>query len=137
MKSTRTFSRSLTGLALLLLMVGSLFISPARRHAHQNGDTSHSHTETSAHRHAHFHHAHLSHDHSHSGHSHPHPHVHYHHPIGEQSAAGSEERVVDSHRHIHISILWFELTLPDFMGSGDPAADNPELVDFGHVFTLG
>ncbi|MEZ6043923.1 MAG: hypothetical protein R3C20_25815 [Planctomycetaceae bacterium] len=134
-------SRRRTGQAIVvalvaLLLVVTLFISPGFRHAHENGDESHSHARNSgsanhgAHRHSHSEHTHShgGHTHSHSGHTHSHSgHSHSHEHRREADDAATDlasGELSESHSHIHISFLWFELTLPDWKG-GD---DSPTLV---------
>ncbi|WP_437193379.1 hypothetical protein [Planctomicrobium sp. SH527] len=90
--------RVTTAIGLLLLFVGGLFVSPGLRHSHEGGDRAHSHSHSHSHSHGHHHH-------SHGGNAHSH---------GEDVGAS----------HIHISFLWFGLTLSDFFGSQEAVADS-------------
>ncbi len=107
----RRFSAAVVGILLVVVMMATLFLSPGIRHTHEGGDEGHSHAVTHADSEQQIHaHSHGGHSHSHAEHSHglQSQHSHSHDDGGEVNATES---------HVHISFLWFELTLPDFFGS--------------------
>jgi hypothetical protein len=110
-------------ICLLLLVAATLFVSPAWRHAHHGGDQTHVHGDG----HSHDHHAHShshSHSHGHHGHSHDHGDHHHGHDHHEADANHNADPHHSSGSHIHISFLWFDLTLPDFSGADETQADS-------------
>jgi len=140
-------------LAVVVLLIFSAAVgalmSPGLRHRHAGGTLPHSHanglaskTNDASHRHSHSHrHTH------HHGHSHAHGHAHHHghshaHAAGShhshdeavpQSTPHREHADVEQHRHadstashIHVWLLGWELTLPDWSGGDVPVAAMPE-----------
>lgn len=88
--------RALIGGSLVLIVVLTMFVTPGWRHSHEQGEHWHSHGHW--HQHAH--------SHSHSRHSHIHE-----QPAAESSASATSIR--SSQSHVHITILCFEVVLPD------------------------
>ena len=132
----RSFSvRILICLSLTVAsIVGGMLILPAIRHRHDGGETAHSHGGHSADVHPNSGHTH-SHSHSHgSSHKHRHDTAHCHdsfsHSHTRDEHDGDSSHADHSHghdhpdhepsAHIHLTLLGFELTLPDFL-SGVPA----------------
>lgn len=94
----------------IVVLVTSLNSGYGLRHRHEGGEAAHSHTavsNSSSRTHGHTH----SHSHLH-GHSHSHSHTH--------SDSHADDEAEDAGAHIHVTILGFEFTLPDFLG-GEPA----------------
>ncbi|MEZ6132278.1 MAG: hypothetical protein R3C59_26755 [Planctomycetaceae bacterium] len=123
--SRRRTGQAIVGALVALLLVATLFISPGFRHAHKHGDADHSHASTSGSEHHGSHgHSHGDHSHSHGDHSHDHGHSHGDHSHGHDHRHETDDastnsdfgELSESHSHIHISFLWFELTLPDWFG---------------------
>ncbi len=109
-------------------VVGGMVILPAIRHRHDGGGTAHSHGGNSDVVHSHSGH---SHSHSHGSthiHSHGAPHGHESpgHSHAQDEPDGGSSHADHSHNHdhadhepsahIHLTLLGFELTLPDFLG---------------------
>ena len=126
----RRFYAAIVGILLAFAMMATLFLSPGIRHTHEGGDEGHSHavahaaSKQNVHHHSH---SHGNHSQSHGWHSHSHgDHSHSHHADGELAEAES---------HVHISFLWFELTLPDFFGGDDDstAASVPSTGDVNSI----
>jgi len=115
----RQFSTAVAGI-LLIVMMAMLFLNSGIRHTHEGGDEGHSHAVTRAgfERHAHHHsHAHGGHSHYHGDHPHEHCHSHFHGDDAYTHRNGGEVNSAKS--HVHISFLWWELTLPDFFSGND------------------
>jgi len=85
-----TILHSTVGFGLLLLIAGTLSVTPGYRHAHEAGDGSHNHSQSHSHGHAHRHGSH-AHQHSHAG----------------------SEKTGSKIAHVHFGFLGFQWTLPD------------------------
>lgn len=115
---------SVSCVVLMGLLAGGLGIRSGIRHRHDGGETAHSHG-AGAHSRSHSHsdgHSHShSHSHSHaSGHSHTHSHAHPEPHAHDVESETESEHVHPDGAHVHVTILGFELTLPDWF-PGEPA----------------
>ncbi|WP_145104700.1 hypothetical protein [Gimesia panareensis] len=102
----RYFSWILGILGLLGVLLQSLQVQI--EHTHTGGESTHSHAQGHSHSHGDGHaHSHgHGHSHSHAGHSHGHSHSHAH------QSAPVTNIVQAPHRHVHITLLWWQFTMP-------------------------
>lgn len=128
----RSWSRtSLTILLALTVLTGSV-TPPAYAHSHPSGDRPHGHGDGKEH---------VDHDHSHSHHHHHGTgHHHHHHQVGQSQTSESSQSFGDSDRHWHISLVFFDLTLPTLpMPNGESGEDGKQpavvarLVDLSRI----
>ncbi|MEQ9406592.1 MAG: hypothetical protein RIK87_02660 [Fuerstiella sp.] len=137
----RRFFAAVVGILMVVVLVATLFLSPGLRHTHQGGDEVHSHQATHSHGAAH-HHTH--------GHGHGHEHTHGTHGHSPSHSHQHDSQVTAAQTHVHISFLWFEITLPDFSGGdeqplaasaasaggADATADSSRVVSITSPFTM-
>ena len=136
MKRRRLIS-AIVGVLLAFVMAAMAFVGPGIRHTHVGGDRAHSHSGSRADTRPHDSAATHSHSHGPGGHVHSHSHgthTHSHgHPRTDETTHDVEDdaEVQNAHSHVHISFLWFELNLPDFLDGDEtvPSATGTENVN--------
>lgn len=123
--------KSLASFLALSVFTGSV-VPPVYAHSHAGGSAHHDH-QTAQYQTRH------SHPHSHANHHH-HGHGHHHHHPPAANDGRSPEQLTDTALHWHVTLFFFDFTLPGLPGSDSGSDDDGKqpsaiarLVDLYHV----